>query len=129
MSDNTKYDRILEGLGELKGVTKSMEQDIQLIKKDVNTNTKDLAKHIAGVETNVAGIQIQADRLSTEIEVRDRLLTQQKTFEETERKKLEKRLEVVEFLPKLAIGLWKVSKWIGALAVAVIAVTKLLGFW
>ena len=129
MTDGTKYERILEGLGELKGISKSMGQDIQLIKADVNTNTKDLADHIAGVRTNVAGIKIQSKRLNNEIEMRDQMLAKHEEASQARFTELDKRLQIVEFLPNLLKGLWKVLKWLGAAAAAGLTITKFMGLW
>ena len=117
-----KYEKILEGLGELKGLTSSMGQDIQRIRTDVNVNTKDLTKHIAGVET-------QAARLTTEIERRDILFESQKNANKTTFSELDQRLRVVEFLPNAFKSFGKILKWVGALAGAGLAISKFLGFW
>ncbi len=117
-----KYDRILEGIGELRGLTSSMASNIEGIRSDVDQNTRDLTEHIAGVRT-------QADRLTNEIEYRDKIL---KTQEETINKKhldLDTRLKEVEFLPNLVKSSWHVLKWVGAAAGAIVAITKLMRLW
>lgn len=120
MSD--KQDKIIEGLGELKGITKVMSTSLESIRTDVNKNTVDLAEHIAGVKTNT-------ERLNQEIEYRDKILTEHEEKSEDRFHQLEERLKIVEFLPNLLTGAWKVLKWLGAAAAAVVAITKFMGLW
>lgn len=117
-----KYDKIIEGLGELKGTTSAMNESLVLIRQDVNQNTKDLAEHIAGVKTN-------SERLTREIEYRDEVLQKHEEKSEERFHQLEERLKIVEFLPNLLTGAWKVLKWLGAAAAAVVAITKFMGLW
>ena len=111
MSENEKYAKIIEGLAELKGTTSAMKEDVASLKEDTRKNTKDLETHILGVQTAQA-------RLTTEIETRNLLIEGH-----------DKRLKVVEFLPNLGKGLWKVIKVLGGLAAAAVAISKFMGLW
>ena len=120
MSD--KYDKIIEGLGELKGTTSAMNDSLSSIRQDVNQNTRDLAEHIAGVKTN-------SERLTKEIEYRDEILAKHEEASQERFKEIDERLKIVEFLPNLLTSAWKVLKWLGAAAAAVVAITKFMGLW
>lgn len=125
MSQDDKYSRIIEGLAELKGTTTSIKDDIIDIKQDVRKNTKDLEEHIAGVKTNTA-------RLELEIETRNKLLEQHEVKSEERYKEIDQRLQIVEFLPNLAKGTWKVLKWAGIAAASSTAIWKagqFFGLW
>jgi len=122
MSQDDKYTKIIEGLAELKGNTVSMKDDISSIKEDTRKNTKDLEIHILGVKTAQA-------RLTTEIETRDLLLKKHEENSKSRHDDIEKRLEVVEFLPNLGKSLWKVLKVLGGVAAAVVAFSKFMGIW
>lgn len=122
MSSDDNYIKIIESLAELKGTTTAIKEDVANIKEDSRKNTKDLETHILGVQT----AQL---RLTTEIETRDLLLKQHEDNSRTRYDKMDTRLQVVEFLPNLGKSLWKVLKWLGALAAASVAISKFMGLW
>ncbi len=122
MSVDEKYSRIIEGIAKLDANQTIMKEDIRSIKNDIDQNTKDLAIHIAGVQTAQA-------RLDIEIQTRDQLLTQHEEDSEEEFKKIDDRLKVVEFIPNLAQGVWKVTKWLGVIAAPGVMISKFFGLW
>lgn len=122
MSQEEKYVKIIEGLAEIKGTTITMKEDILAIKDDTRKNTKDLETHILGVQTAQA-------RLTTEIETRDILLKTHEANSKLRHNNIEKRLEIVEFLPNLGKSLWKVTKVLGGVAAAAVAISKFMGLW
>lgn len=117
-----KYSKIIESLAELKGTTSSIRDDLTTIKNDVHQNTIDLEKHIAGVLSNTA-------RLELEKETRNQMLSDHETKSQKRFEELDTRLEIVEFLPNLLKSLRKALIWLGGLAAAGAAISKFIGLW
>ena len=122
MSQEDKYVKIIEGLAELKGTTVAIQTDIKILKEDSRKNTKDLEKHISGVNTNTA-------RLDIEIETRQHVIEQIEAQSQEKFSKIDTRLEEIEFLPDLIKKLGKALKWLGGLAASGLVISKFLGLW
>ena len=143
MSSDENFLKLMEKLtevqvevGSVKSEVSHMKEDVLEIKQDVRKNTEDLAEHIKGVQTN-------AQRLDTEIEARKdqhvqtlALIESHKEDNDEQFKQVKeetladinKRLDEVEFLPKLASMLRKAVLWVGAPAGALYAIARVLGW-
>lgn len=113
---------ILKGIARLEAGQEIMKEDIASIKREDSRQNELLAEHIAGVKS-------AHKRIDQEKESWDQLFKMHEENSQQRYIQLEQRLQIVEFLPNLMQGIWKVTKWLGALAAAVTAITKFLGLW
>jgi len=122
MSLDDKYEKILEGIIEVKTHQTSMREDIEQIKQQDIEQNKLLAEHIAGVK-------IQASRLDNEIHVREQSTEDQSSKIKEHYEEIDSRLKDVEFFPNFMKSAWKITKWAGVVAGSSVAISKLFGLW
>lgn len=129
MSNSDNYLKILEKMAEIQsGVARvetkveNLEDDVREIKVEDTRQNELLAEHIAGVQTN-------RERLELEIQTRNEILQRHEVASQERFTELDKRLQVVEFLPNLLKGLKKLMLWLGAVTGAGYAIGRFFGLF
>lgn len=126
MSQNDNYLKILEKITDVQTAvarvetrTENLEVTVKGIQEEDKRQNELLAEHIAGVQTAQA-------RLSVEVETRDALIKEHENKSQARFEEMDKRLQIVEFLPNLMTGIWKVIKWVGIPAGAILTIIKVI---
>ena len=113
---------ILRGLARLEAGQESMKSDIQSIKDEDMKQNQLLAEHIAGVQTNRASLVLER-------QMRQEALVHHEEQSQKRYEDLEGRLKIVEFLPNVLTGLWKIVKWVGMFAAVAVSIAKFSGLF
>lgn len=114
--------KLIQSLARLEANQELMQKDIADIKEQDREQNRLIDEHIAGVKS-------AHKRIDQEKDSWEKLFLTHETNSKERDQEIIKRLEVVEFLPNLIQGLWKVTKWLGAFSAAVAAITKMFGVW
>lgn len=120
LENHTKQDTVLQQ--EMLDKIGSVRDDVEAIKKEDIRMNELMDIHIKGVNQN-------SERLNIEKEAREQQFQSLKTENDKQNleiKQLTKRVELAEFLPKFGSNLAIILKWVGGIAVAIMAIVKLL---
>ena len=144
MSADENFLKILEKLtevqvevGSVKAEVSHMKEDIHDIKEEDKKQNALLAEHIKGVQTNSQRLEVEIEARKDQHQQTIALIESHKQDNDEEFKKVKeetladinKRLDEVEFLPKLASMLRKAVLWIGAPAGALYAIGRIAGWF